>query len=225
MKWPSITTLRELIPLPTGYDFLEFEHAHIAPLIAGLKSWHPEIVVGVSSCYLREDFYVSRVVRRGGTDADILVIPIAFNGEMIGMWSFEREVDSLAIYGRLIVLAPEHRGGRVSVIAMQGTERIGREMGAAFMYALATLQHPYAQRALESAGYRLLGFFPGYDRVEISPGVVKRVYQAVYAKLLVAEDEVHWPDPKNMSPRARALFALLFADRPGMAAASPATQQ
>lgn len=225
MKWPSIKTLRELIPLPAGYDFLEFEHAHIAPLIAGLKAWHPEIVVGVSSCYLREDFYVNRVVLQGGTDADILVIPIAFHGEMIGMWSFEREVDSLAIYGRLIVLAPEHRGGRLSVIAMQGTERIGREMGAAFMYALATLQHPYAQRALESAGYRLLGFFPGYDRVEISPGVVKRVYQAVYAKLLVAEDEVHWPDPKNMSPRARALFALLFADRPGMAAASPATQQ
>lgn len=225
MKWPTITTLRELIPLPAGYEFLEFEQAHIAPLIAGLKAWHPEIVVGVSSCYLREDFYVNRVVVRGGTDADILVIPIAFHGEMIGMWSFEREVDSLAIYGRLIVLAPEHRGGRLSVIAMQGTERIGREMGAAFMYALATLQHPYAQRALESAGYRLLGFFPGYDRVEISPGVVKRVYQAVYAKLLVAEDEVHWPDPKNMSPRARALFALLFADRPGMAAASQATQQ
>ena len=92
-------------------------------------------------------------------------------------------------------------------------------MGAAFMYALATLQHPYAQRALERAGYRLLGFFPGYDRVEVSPGVVKRVYQAVYAKLLVAEDEVHWPDMKNMTPRAHALFELLFADRPGTVAA------
>ena len=215
MNWPTTAKLRELIPLPAGYDFLEFEPAHIAPLIAGLKAWHPEIAVGVSSCYLREDFYRNRIVLRGGEDADILVVPIAFNGEMIGMWSFEREVDSLAIYGRLIVLEPGHRGSGLSVIAMQGTENIGRAMGAAFMYALATLQHPYAQRALERAGYRLLGFFPGYDRVEVSPGVVKRVYQAVYAKLLVAEDEVHWPDMKNMTPRAHALFELLFADRPG----------
>ena len=219
MKWPAIETLRELIPLPAGYGFLEFERAHIAPLIAVLREWHPEITAGVSSCYLREDFYLNRVAIRGGLDADVMVIPIAFNGAMIGMWSFEREIDSLAIYGRVIVLAPEHRGTGLSVLAMQGTEHIGRTMGAAFMYALATLQHPYAQRALEHAGYRLLGFFPGYDRVEVAPGIVKRVYQAVYAKLLVAEDEVHWPDAKNMSPRARALFELLFADRPGMSAA------
>jgi hypothetical protein len=85
-------------------------------------------------------------------------------------------------------------------------------MGAAFMYALATLRIPQAQRALESAGYRLLGFFPGYDREEISPGVVKRVYQAVYAKLLVPPSEIHLPDPQKMTPKASALFALLFAD-------------
>ncbi len=219
MKWPAIETLRELVPLPGGYDFLAFERAHIAPLIVALKEWHPEIVVGVSSCYLREDFYVNRVAIHGGADADILVVPIAFNGEMIGMWSFEREIDSLALYGRLIVLAPAHRGAGLSVLAMLGTEQLGRNMGAAFMYALATLQHPYAQRALERAGYRLLGFFPGYDRVEVAPGVVKRVYQAVYAKLLVAEDDVHWPDPKNLSPRARSLYELLFADQPGILAA------
>lgn len=212
MKWPTIARLRELVPLPEGYDFLEFERAHIAPLIAALKAWHPEIAAGVSSCYLREDFYLNRVAF-DDADADILVVPIALNGAMIGMWSFEREIDSLAIYGRLIVLAPEHRGAGLAVLAMQGTERLGRNMGAAFLYALATLQHPYAQRALERAGYRLLGFFPGYDRVEVSPGVVKRVYQAVYAKLLVAESEVHWPDPQNMSPRALALFELLFGDR------------
>ena len=214
MKWPSVEKLRELIPLPAGYDFLTFERAHMAPLIAALKEWHPEIAAGVSSCYLREDFYLNRVTIHSGTDADVMVVPIACNGDMIGMWSFEREVDSLAIYGRLIVLAPAHRGAGLSVLAMQGTEHIGRTMGAAFMYGLATLQYPYAQRALEHAGYRLLGFFPGYDRVEVAPGIVKRVYQAVYAKLLVAEDEVHWPDPKNMTPRARALFELLFADRP-----------
>ncbi|MBL8519123.1 MAG: hypothetical protein JNK75_00495 [Betaproteobacteria bacterium] len=207
-----------MIPLPAGYAFVEMARGDIAPLIAGLKAWHPEISVGASSCYLREDFYLQRTALRGGPDADILVVPIAFRGDMVGMWSFEREIDSLAIYGRLIVLAPEHRGAGIAVLAMQGTEHIGRDMGAAFMYALATLQHPFAQRALEHAGYRLLGLFPGYDRVEVSPGVVKRVYQAVYAKLLVPESEIHWPDTRNMSPTARALYELLFADRPGAGA-------
>ena len=44
------------------------------------------------------------------------------------------------------------------------------------------------------------------------PGVVKRVYQAVYAKLLAPEDKVLRPDPKNLTPRSRALFELLFSD-------------
>jgi hypothetical protein len=30
--------------------------------------------------------------------------------------------------------------------------------------------------------------------------------------LLVPEDEVHWPDPKNMTPKAKALFELLFSN-------------
>ena len=59
---------------------------------------------------------------------------------------------------------------------------------------------------------RLLGFFPGYDRELVAPGVVKRVYQAVYAKLLAPEDKVLRPDPKNMTPRTKRLYELLFPD-------------
>jgi RimJ/RimL family protein N-acetyltransferase len=137
-----------------------------------------------------------------------------YNNELVGMWSQEREVDSLALYGRLFVLAPEHRGAGVAAMAMSGTDNICRSMGAAFVYVLVTLKHPFAQQACERAGYRLLGMFPGYDREEVSPGVVKRVYQAVYAKLLVSEDEVQWPDPKNLTPRAAALYQLLFSKVP-----------
>ena len=69
---------------------------------------------------------------------------------------------------------------------------------------LVTLKHPYMQQGLEQAGYRLLGFFPGYDRELVAPGV-KRVSQAVYAKLLAPENKVLRPDPKNMTPTARRL--------------------
>ena len=214
MKWPTIDALAAMIPLPAGYHFSQLDRAHIAPLIAAIKEWHPAIWVGTASGYLREDFYHQKVCLDGADDKDILVVPIMYKDELAGVWSCEREIDSLAIYGRLLILAPAHRGAKLSVITLGGTEKIGRTMGAAFMYALATLSAPYAQRALERAGYRLLGFFPGYDREEIAPGVVKRVYQAVYAKLLVPKDEVHWPDPQNLTPRARALFELLFADEP-----------
>lgn len=212
MKWPTISELTELVPLPEGYRFAELDRAMLPALIAAIRAWHPAISTGVASCYLREDFYLRRVALDGESGRDILVVPFLFAGQLVGVWSFEREIDSLAIYGRLIVVAPEHRGARLAAAAMKGTENLGRAMGAAFLYAMATLKIPQAQRALESAGYRLLGFFPGYDREEVSPGVVKRVYEAVYAKLLVPEEEVLRPDPRNLTPRARTLYALLFSD-------------
>ena len=212
MKWPTTQQMRDLVQLPHGYQFERFEHAHIAPLSESIRRWYPQIAVGVNSGFLREDFYLNRVTMEGGIERDIIVLPLSFKGELIGVLSFEREVDSLAIYGRIMILAPEHRGANISGLMMHGTEAIGRTMGAAFMYALVTLRIPQAQRALESAGYRLLGFFPGYDREEVSPGVIKRVYQAVYAKLLVPDSEILLPDPQKMTAKASALFALLFDD-------------
>lgn len=211
MKWPRFEALATMMPLPAGYRFAQINRADVVPLIAAIKDWHPDIAVGATSGYLREDFYLNRVCLDGHGDKDIWAARIMFNDELIGFWSTERELDSLALYGRLFVLAPAHRGTKVAVAAMTGTENLGRSMGAAFMYALITLKHPYAQQACERAGYRLLGMFPGYDREEVSPGVVKRVYQSVYAKLLVSEDEVHWPDPKNLTPRAAELYQLLFS--------------
>ena len=212
MKWPTTDEMRALIPLPPGYQVERFELGQVADLIASIKAWYPEISVGVNSGYLREDYYLNRVYLEGANDRDIIVFPISFNGKLVGMCSFEREIDSLAVYGRILIIAPEHRGANLGGIMLKGTDALGQSMGAAFMYALATLRIPQVQRALESAGYRLLGFFPGYDREEISPGVVKRIYQAVFAKLLVPESEILRPNPKNMTPKSSALFAMLFAD-------------
>jgi hypothetical protein len=212
VNWPTVEALATLAPLPAGYQFAPIDLVGLPKLIAALEPWYPEISVGLNSCYLREDFYRDRVCLDGGVDRNIYASKIMFAGKLVGFWSFEREVDSLAIYGRLIVVAPAHREARLTAHAMAGTENLGRAMGAAFMYAFATLKHAYAQQALERAGFRLLGFFPGRDREEIAPGIVKRVYQAVYAKMLVAADKVHWPESKNMTPKTRALFELLFPD-------------
>ncbi len=214
MKWPTIDELTLLLPLPAGYRFQRLTRAKVAPLISALRTWHPDIAVGAASGYLREGFYDRHVYFDGETDRDIWVVPIMFKDELVGVWSVEREVDSLAIYGRTIIVAPAHRGANIALFILKGADDVGHAMGAAFLYAMATLKIPHAQRALEAAGYRLLGLFPGYDREEVAPGVVKRVYQAVYAKLLVADEEVLRPDPKNLTPKARALFELLFSNEP-----------
>jgi len=214
VRWPTTEALAALAPLPAGYRFGPIDLAGLPQLIESLTSWYPEISVGLNSCYLREDFYRDRVCLDGAVDRDIYASRILHGDELVGFWSFEREVDCLAIYGRIIVVAPSHREARLTAHAMAGTENLGRAMGAAFIYAFATLKHPYAQQALERAGYRLLGFFPGRDREEIAPGIVKRVYQAVYAKLLVDADKVHWPEARNMTPRTRTMYELLFPDQP-----------
>jgi hypothetical protein len=212
MKWPSIDEMGKLVPLPDGYRFEQLGRRNIAPLIAAIKVWHPHVAVGVNSCYLREDFYDSRVCIQGNEEKDIYVYSIWFDNELVGMWSVEREVEALAIYARLIVVAPAHRGARVSGMLTVAYENVGRAMGAEFLYAMVALNIIQQQRALESAGFRLLGFMPGYDRQLVSPGVVKRVYLAVYAKLLVPEEKVQRPDPKNLTPRAKRVFELLFSN-------------
>ena len=96
-------------------------------------------------------------------------------------------------------------------------ELAGRLMGAEFFFGLATLKIPHMQHALESAGWQLIGFTSGYDREEVAPGVVKRVFEGVYTKVLVPEEELLRPDPKNLTPRARALFDVLFPSPPAAA--------
>lgn len=210
MKWPTIDEMPALAPLPDGYSYERLKRSGIPALIAGIKIWHPDISVGAASCYLREDFYLEKVFLEGEVERDICVLLFKHNDELVGMWSFEQEPEALAIYGRLMIIAPAHRGSKVAGSATVGTERMGRAMGAEFMYVMATLKIPNMQLALERAGYQLLGFTPGYDREMVAQGVVKRVYEAVFAKVLVPDHGLLRPDPKNLTPKTKALFDLLF---------------
>jgi hypothetical protein len=69
---------------------------------------------------------------------------------------------------------------------------------------------PHMQHALEAAGWQLIGFSSGYDREEVAPGDVRRVFEACYTKVLVPEEDLIRPDPNNLTPRAKALFDVLF---------------
>jgi GNAT superfamily N-acetyltransferase len=199
-----------MIPLPEGYRAERLRRSDIPALIAAIAEWHPDISVGAASCYLREDFYWDKAFLDGGAEKDLLVILIKRADELAGIGSWEREQDALAIYARFGAIAPRHRGAKLAVRAMEFGENLARAMGAGFIYGLATLKIPNMQLALERAGYQLLGFAPGYDREMVVPGIVKRVYEAFYAKVLVPDEDLLRPDPKNLSPKAKALFDVLF---------------
>lgn len=212
MYWPIAEELCALWSLPEGYRNVLLTRADIPVLIESIKRWHPDIAVGVGSCYLREDFYTDKVCLDWQLERDVIVVLTKYGDELVGLGSWERELDALTLYARFGAISPEHRGAKLAVRAMEFGERLARSMGAGFIYGMATLKIPNMQLALERAGYQLLGFAPGYDREEVAPGVVKRVYEAIYAKVLVPADELLRPDPKNLSPKARALFELMFPD-------------
>ena len=52
--------------------------------------------------------------------------------------------------------------------------------------------------------------YAGYDREETSPGIVKRVFEAGYAKRLASAEELLRPEDKNMMPNAKRLFDTIF---------------
>ena len=210
MRWLSIEEMADLAPLPDGYSYGRLSRGEVPAFIQAIKQWHPDIVVGAGSCYLREDFYHDKVFLDGEAERDIQVFLFKHDGRIVGMWSWEREPDTLSMYGRLMVIAPEHRNSKIASTAVAAAERLGRAMGAEYLYSVATLKHPYAQLATERAGFQLLGFMPGYDREVGEDGVIKRVYEAVYAMVLVPKERLLRPESKNLSPKAKALFELLF---------------
>jgi hypothetical protein len=206
MQWPTAGELGALIGLPEGYRFEFLRRADVHSLAAALGRWHPDIAIGGASCYLREAFYADQVYFEGGPDRDVMVVVFVQGQDLVGMWSLEKETDSLALYARLIVIDPEHRSAKLASSVMPIAESVGRAMGAGLIFGAATLKIPHMQHALEAVGWQFVGFSSGYDQEMVSPGVVKRVFEAMYCKVLVPETDLVQPDPKNLTPRARALW-------------------
>lgn len=199
-----------MVELPEGYHLSQLKRADIPVLIGLIKAWHPDIAVGGGSCYLREDFYLQQVCLDEEEEKPILVALFRQGDDIVGMWSWEQLSEALTLYARLIIISPAHRSAKLASKVMPMAELVGRAMGAEFLFGLATLKIPHMQHALEKAGWKLIGFTSGYDREQVAPGVVKRVFEGVYTKVLVAEEELHRPDPANLTPKARALFDALF---------------
>jgi hypothetical protein len=224
MQWPSPDEIRSLCPLPRGYHIAVMTRDDIPLLIASIRAWFPGVTVGQGSLYLSEAFYRDNVTLGDDPDRNVIVLLIWDGNELAAFGSWERESAALTLYARLGAVAPAHRGAGLAIAAMQLGERLGRAMGAGFIYTLATMKTPHMQLALERAGYQLIGFMPGYDREETAPGVVRRVFEAGYAKRLAPAEEFLRPEDRNMTPQVRRLFDIMFpAESVSTAGAGPAS--
>jgi hypothetical protein len=208
--WSGLDRALRNVRLPRGYRLALLMRDEIPALVGAIKAWFPEIEVGAASCYLDPEFFRHDVMLAGDEEKDVLVVLIKKGDELAGLFSCERERQALSLYARLGAIAPAHRGKRLCHVFPALAEAIGRAIGMGMVYGMATLKFPNVQRSFEKFGWDLIGITPGYDRELVSPGVVKRVYEAVYAKVLVAERNLLPPQARNLTRRTRAFFELLF---------------
>ena len=209
MQWPSVGDITARAPLPASYHYEYLDRHQVPALVSALEAWYPGIAVGNASCHLRESFYADKVCLDGQFERDFLVILFKQHDELAGMFSVERDPDSEVLYGRICAISPKHRGSHLSRNVLLLEEALGRAMGMGMVYGLATLKYPHMQATFERMGWQLIGITPGFDREMIAPGVVKRVYEAVYAKVLVPEELLR-PRAPDLTPAAKALFDLLY---------------
>jgi hypothetical protein len=200
-------------PLAAGYRFELLTRAEVPALIDRLWTWHPDISVGGASCYLQEQYYWSKVFFADAQDQESVVLSLKHGDELVGMFSYKPDPATQSIYAGLGVAAPDHHGANLAHAGMTLVEAVARHLGMGFIFGMVTLKHPYAQRACERAGWQLIGITPGYDRELVAPGVVKRVYEAIYAKVLEADDGLLFPQLHNLTPRTQALFDSIFRSR------------
>ena len=194
-----------------GFVFEPLAESEIGSVAASVRAWYPDIGVGTASGFVREAFYRTRAAFAARGTGRIIVITIKHRGKIVGMVACEPDFAARVMYGRIVIVAPAFRGEGLGQRGIALIEAIAREFAMGLVYGLATMKIPHVQRAFEQLGWRLIGIAPGYDLEMVGSGV-KRVYEAVYAKVLATKDEIERPLLDNMTSGTRQLFTQLFAD-------------
>ena len=216
MKWPKIAEIAAKIQIPDEYRLEQLSSKDVPILIERIKQWYPDVLVGEESCHLEPQFFQHQTLLRECTD-DRDIFPLIFqlrdSSEIVGFMTLEKNPRSLTLTGRLGSIAPTHRGLGLGWVYPQLLEVFGRAIGAEAIVQIVTLRSPHQQVIGEKLGYRLAGILPGYDRDLIAPGVIKRVFEAFYIKLLVDESEfLHLPSHDNLTDQTKKLWQFLFPD-------------
>lgn len=212
MRWNP----EEVLPAytaPVGYSLHHARPEDVPELTARLRDWYPDIVVGAESGHLEPEFYQHDVYLAGGDPNATLITLIArdqAHHAIVAALSLSRDARARTISGRLGAVDPEHRATTLGFLGVGLLQAFGRAMGAELAYYFATLKSRHQQVIAERFGFDAVGIVPAFDRDMIEPGQVRRVYEVLYAKVLVDPSEVVPPAPEAMTARTRALYNHIF---------------
>ena len=215
MDWSSAADVLAKTKLPEGYELGQMCRNDISEVTTKLRAWYPDVVVGMESPHLEPEFYLTQTML-ADQSADCSLFPIVakhVRDGIVAIITYEKNTLARTITSRLGVVAPEHRHTGLGLLGPILLEELGRALGAELAYYFATLKSRHQQVIAERRGFGLVGIVPGHDRDMLDHGEVKRVYEALYAKLLVADEQVHVPAPAVLTPRTQAVWQALFGPR------------
>ena len=211
MDWSQARRALAEVKTPSGYQISPMARADVAEVVQKLRLWYPDITVGAESCHLDPEFYLrDAMLDESENERSILPIVARHDQSIVAMITFEKNSRALTITSRMGAVDPAHRGPGLGLLGPVLLEKLGRAMGAELAYYFATLKSPHQQVLAERARYRLVGIVPGFDRDMVRPGEVKRVYEAIYAKVLVDEEALLIPSPSALTLQTQALWQTLF---------------
>ncbi|MFY2556087.1 hypothetical protein ACN469_00430 [Corallococcus terminator] len=225
MRWRSLEEMLSGIEVPEGCSAEQLAREDLPRLTALLERWYPDIRVGTESRHLEPSFYEREFFLRGESpDRSLygILVRASQSGDIIGLLTMERNVRGLQLSAALGVLEPSRRGLGIGFLGTAALEVVGRNIGAEVVLYYSTLKTARAQRNAENQGFKLVGLVPAFDVDAIAPGTVKRVYEALYSKVLVEEERVHLPEWEVLTPSTRALYTHLFGPHPSQAVSVPA---
>jgi hypothetical protein len=210
MNWtPAVAALKET-KAPSGYELGLLRRADVAGLIEQLPEWYADLTVSSEMCHLKAEFYHEQTMLDGiAEDRPILPVVALHQNAVVALITFEKDA-SATLMCRVGVLAPAHRRAALATLGPILLERFGRAMGAELIYYFATLTSAHQQVLAERFRYALVGIVPAMDRSLDDTGRVKRVYEALYAKVLVGEDQIALPPPDALTSRTRIVWDALF---------------
>ena len=204
------------VELPAGLNFDSPSTASVPEIIDALRTWFPNIGVGSASCLLRPSFYRHRVQLadrpEAAARADHFMVLVRDHEQLAAVYCGRLDIATRSATACLAAIAPRYRGMQLGLAALRLAEVAARSAGAELVQFMATLHMPQMQSAAEELGWLLVGIIPGSDIELLPDGHTRRVYEAVYVKVLCAPESL-WPVRRgNMTPATLRLYGHLFGE-------------
>lgn len=214
VEW-NVEQVLESFVAPEGYRLEHAGEGDVADIVSRLQAWFPEISVGSESAYLEPEYYLGEVYLRGGDarrDTLVMLARPLDARDIVAVLSLQRDARGRTLMGRMGAVDPAHRGLALGLLGVRMLETCGAAMQAELLHWVATLKTRHQQVIAERMGYTLVGIVPAYDRSMVAPGEVKRVYEALYARVTVDRSQVQEPAQGALTARTRALYLHLFGE-------------